>query len=458
MTTLIKNGLIVTGDNVFPGDLLIRDGKIVEIGTETTQTADEVIDAAGQYILPGGVDASVHLSQEIYGITTADDFESGGRAAAFGGTTTILNFAGASKGSYKRGLDEWLKLAEGKSPVDYSFHLSLTAYNERSLAEIPAVMREGITSFICYYSSRDLLLDEGQLYHFLKIVAGEKGIVGIHPGSGPLTLVMEKECIRNNDSSALAHASCRPPQAEGFAANTTLTLAELADAMVYLMHVSSAHALEKLKIFRDRGNAVYGETCPHYLTLTDETLRADDFTAARNVCSPPLRPAWHLESLWRGIRSGDIQFVSSDHLPFKFDGQKTQGKKDFRRIPAGVPGIEQRLLLLYDRGVCTGRISLSKLVQLLSVNPARLFGLYPRKGAVAVGSDADLLLLNPEGKTMVAAASHHSNVDYTPYEGMELKGAIERVFLRGRQIVQNGQFTGENGYGLFLKRALPTPF
>lgn len=455
MATLIKNGLIVTGENIYPGDLLIKNGKISEIGTGTTKITEEIIDAAGRYILPGAVDASTHLKQEMYGTTTSDDFESGGRAAACGGTTTMINFACSQKGSYKRGLDEWMKQAEGKCSVDYAFHLGMTATNGRALAEIPSLVKGGITSFLFYSSNRDIILNEGQLYEILRLVAAEGGLVGIHPGSGPMTGQLEDELKNAVLPPAIAHARCRPPQVEGLAAYTALTLAELAGCPVFLMHLSTAHGLEKLKIFRDKGNPVFGETCPHYLTLTDEILQASESESVRFVASPPLRSAWHQESLWRGIRSGDIHFISSDHIPLRLEGQKLQNARDFRKIPAGLPGLENRLLVMFSFGVATGKLPLTRLVQLLSTNPAKLFGLYPLKGTISIGSDADLVILNPEGSTTVTAATHHMNVDFNPYEGMELKGVIERVFLRGRQIVKEGQFTGESGYGKYLKRTLP---
>ncbi len=455
MPTLIKNGLIVTGDNVFPADIMVKGGKIVEIGTGMTKVTQEIIDATGKYVLPGGIDASVHLSEDAYGTTTCDDFESGSLAAAHGGTTTMLCYAFSQKSYYRRGLEDWLKRSEGKSAIDYGFHLVLTNYNERSLSDIPAIFKKGVSSFICHASSRTISLNEGQLFSILRQVAAEKGVVGIHAGSGPLTEVLEKDCIKKNQRGPRSHAHCRSAEIEGAAANLALTLAEKTGATVFLRHISSAHALEKVKIFRDRGQAIFGESSIHHLVLNDDMLDDNNFDTARFVCSPPLRGAWHNESLWRGIQSGDISFVSSDHMPFKYEGQKTLGKRDFRKIPAGLPGIEQRMLLLYSLGVAAGRFSLSRLVQLTATNPAKIFGLYPQKGTISVGSDADLVIFNPEAKTTLSMTNQHSNVDYNPYEGMEVQGAIERVLLRGKQIVKDGQFLGQSSDGMFLKRSQP---
>jgi len=453
---IIKNGLIVTGDQVFPGDLLIKNGKVVEIGTGFTKISKDILDAKGKYVLPGGIDAAVHFNQDRFNTTTTDDFESGTKAAAMGGTTTVLSYALSQKSYYKKGLEAWLRKSEGKSAVDYGFHLVLTNYNERSLNDIPAIMQKGVTSFICYFNNRAMALSVGHMYKILEAVSKENGIVGIHVGSGSLTEIMEKQKINEGRQGAKSHSQCRPPQAEASAADMVLALAEMTQSAVFILHLSSAHALEKLKIFRDRGHPVYGETCPHYLILSDDRLSDDDFNSARYVCSPPLRSAWHMESLWRGIISGDIHFISSDHLPFNFDSQKSLGKRDFRKIPSGMPGIEDRFSLMYGCGVAPGKISLTRMVQLLSSNPAKLFGLFPTKGTIAPGSDADLVILDPERKTKISSKTHHMNVDYNPYEGMELPGAVEHVFLRGNYIVKSGKFIGRSGDGQFLKRSIPT--
>jgi len=455
MATLIRNGLIVTGENVFAGDLLIKNGKITEIGTGTTKLTEEIVDAAGKYVLPGGVDGAVRLGGAQAGIPVAADFESGSRAAALGGTTTVLSPAPPLKGSSRRGLEDLVKKTEGRSAVDYSFHAALTNFNERTTGEIPLLVKAGVTSFLGYLDHLEAQLHEGHLFQILRAVAESGGIVGIHAGAQALAQCLEKEQLKSSLSPGQAFAASRPPQLEALAVHSALQLAELAGANVFIPRLSSAHALEKLKICRDKGVPVFGETAPHYLVLSEEKADLPDFESAKYLCNPPLRPEWHLDSLWRGIRSGDIQMVGSDHLPFRFDGQKSLGRKDFRKIPPGLPGLEHRLLLLYNFGVAAGKISLSRLVQLACCNPAKLFGLYPQKGALSIGSDADLVILNPEGLTKVAATSQAMNVDYTPYEGLELKGAVERVYLRGKPVVKDGQFVGDLSQGKFLSRATP---
>lgn len=454
MTTLIKNGRIVTGETVFQGDLLVKNGRIAEIATQIAKVTAEVVDAAGKYVIPGAVDPSVHLARDVFGTTTCEDFETGTRSALFGGTTTVVGHAFPQKGACRKGLEEWVRKAEGKAYTDYAFHMDLTNFNDRMLAEIPVMVREGVSSFICHYTSRSLALNDGQMFRIFRAAAEQGALVGIHAGSGDLTLTLEKEMQKEDLPPALAHAKCRPPQAEGFATNTALALAEMAEAPVYLLHLSSAHALEKVKIFRDRGNAVYAETCPHYLVLGSDRLEGEDFLPARFVCSPPLRDAWHHECLWRGIVSGDLQSVSSDHMPFRYDTQKSLGKKDMRKIPSGLPGVEYRILLLHHFGVAEGRISMPRLVQLVSTNPSRLLGLHPRKGAIALGADADLVILNPDATTTITDDSHHGATDYSPYAGMVLQGAIERVLKAGRTVVRDGQLLVDAGTGSFLSRGL----
>jgi len=455
MPTIIKNGQIVTGDHVITGDILIKNGKITEIGTGFTKVTQEIVDATGKYVLPGAVDASVHLQEEAYNTTTVDDFESGTLAAAAGGTTTVLVYAFSQKSYFRRGLETWIKRADKKCAVDYGFHLVLTHYNDRSLNDISHIVKEGVNSFVCFFTGRSMAINEGQLYNILQRVAAENGLVGIHAGSGSVTDILEKNRIQSGSRGARAHADCRPPEVEGFAVNAALTLAEMTRAPLFVRHISSVHALEKLKIFRDRGNAVFGETCPHYLFMDDSRLDDADFDTARFVCSPPLRSVWHRHGLWRGIASGDIRFVSSNHMPFNFESQKNQGRRDFRKIPSGLPGVEHRLLLMYGLGVVPGRISLTRMVQLVAAQPARLFGMYPQKGTITLGSDADLVILNPQGKTRIQRSSQHQKVDYTPYEGLEVPGVIERVFLRGKQVVKDGKYIGQSGDGQMIKRGTP---
>ncbi|MBN2432072.1 MAG: dihydropyrimidinase [Acidobacteria bacterium] len=455
MPTIIKNGQIVTGDQIITGDILIKNGKITEIGTGFTKVTQEIVDATGKYILPGGVDASVHFQEEAYNTTTADDFESGTIAAAAGGTTTVLVYAFSQKSYFKRGLETWIRRADKKCAVDYGFHLVLTHYNDRSLNEISHIVKEGTNSFICFFTGRSMGINEGQLYAILRRVAAEKGIVGIHAGNGSVTDILEHSHIQSGSRGPKAHAECRPPEVEGFAVNSALTLAEMAQAPLFVRHISAVHALEKLKIFRDRGNTVFGETCPHYLFLDESRLDDADFETARFVCSPPLRPAWHPCGLWRGIASGDIRMVSSNHMPFNFDNQKSHGKRDFRKIPSGLPGVEHRLLLMYGLGVVPGKISLTRMVRLVAADPARLFGMYPQKGTITLGSDADLVILNPQGKTKIQRSSQYQKVDYTPYEGLELPGVIERVFLRGKQVVKEGKYIGQAGDGRLIQRGNP---
>ncbi len=446
MTILIKNGTIVTASDIYNADILIRNGMIAEIGRDIAKITEGVIDATDKYVFPGAVDVHTHLDRPCGETSSADDFESGTVAAACGGTTTLIDYALQPEGgSLREGLDNWMRKAEGKTAIDYSFHLTITDFSESVLAEMPAMINAGVSSFRSPIEDGSLfqLLQRGREIGALICASGENRTV-----SDLLARRMLGEGKRGPKYYPLAW----PPELEGEAVGRAVALAEMLRAPLYLNSVSAAHALERIKAARDKGNPVFAETCCQYLALSVDSYEAPGFEPAKFVCLPPLRPRWHQEILWRGLSSGDLQVVASDHAPFNFKEQKELGLDDFTRIPAGLPGIESRLQVLYTAGVIGGRISLNKFVDLVATSPAKLFGLFPRKGTIAIGSDADLVVYDPNGERVISAESHHMRVDYNPFEGFKARGSIAAVLLRGNIIVRDGKFSGRIGAGEFLKR------
>src|SRR5262250_262160 len=454
--TIIANGRIVTATDTFAGDVAISHGKIAAIaGALPPENAAQVIDAAGKYVLPGGIDVHTHLDMPFGGTTSSDDFETGTRAAAFGGTTTLIDFAIQYKGQTLRtAFDTWMQKASGKAVCDYAFHCIVTDVAGAQLEEMNALVREGVTSFKLFMAYPGIfMLDDGSIFKALRATAQNGGLVCMHAENGNAIDVMVQQALAEGKRAPKYHALTRPTTAEAEATARAIALAEMAGSPVYIVHLSCNDALEKVREARDRGLPVYAETCPQYLYLSLENMEKPGFESAKYVFTPPLREKWHQEKLWTGLKQDHLQVVSTDHCPFCFKEQKEMGKDDFTKIPNGGPGIEHRMSLVYSGGVGKGRFSVNRFVELVSTTPAKLFGLFPRKGTVAVGSDADLVIFDPNREHTISAATHHMRVDYSMFEGIHVKGMPDVVLSRGRVIVEGDQFHGKAGQGSFLKRA-----
>jgi dihydropyrimidinase len=453
--TLIKNGTIVTAVDQYRGDLLIEDEKIALIGSTLADIhADKVVDATGKFVLPGGIDVHTHLDMPFGGATSADDFESGTIAAAFGGTTSIVDFAIQYKGqTLHHAWETWLKKAEGKAVVDYGFHMIMTDLNDQTEQEMDALVRQGVSSFKLFMAYRGVfMLDDGSIFKALLRTGKNGGTICMHAENGDVIDVLVQRALAEGKTAPKYHALTRPPRAEAEATHRAIALSEIADVPVYIVHLSSAEALEMVTEARDRGLPAYAETCPQYLFLSYDNYEEPDFGGAKYVMSPPLRDKAKQDLLWRGLKGNDLQCISTDHCPFCIK-EKELGRNDFSKIPNGAPGIETRMSLVYDGGVRAGRISLNRFVELTSTSPAKIFGLFPRKGTIAPGSDADIVVFDPNRQITLAAKTLHMKVDYNPYEGRQVTGAADTVLSRGRMVIENGKFVGRPGSGAFLKRA-----
>ena len=456
--TLIKGGTIVTATDAYVADLAIEGDKIAAIfapGSGPGGAFDVTIDASGKYVLPGGIDAHTHLDMPFGGTMSSDDFETGTLAAAYGGTTAIVDFAIQAKGeALQKGLDTWHQKAEGKAAIDYAFHLIMTDVNDKTVPEMKGVVDQGVTSFKMFMAYPGVLfVDDGQIFRGMQR-AGEIGaLVCMHAENGIPIDIMVQQALAKGHTAPVYHALTRPQIAEEEGTFRAICLAEMANAPVYMVHLSAERALTKVVEARDRGLPVFAETCPQYLFLSQDDLARPGFEGAKYVCTPPLRPKEMQEDLWRGLRTHDLQVVSTDHCPFCMKGQKELGKDSFAKIPNGMPGIETRLYLLWDGGVRTGRISVNRFVEITSTAPAKIFGLYPKKGTIAVGADAYLLVWDGEKRHVLSDKTLHMRVDYTPFEGREVVGAPTHVLSRGKVVIENGIYQGKKGDGRFVKRS-----
>jgi dihydropyrimidinase len=458
MRTLIKNGTIVTAVDQYKGDVLVEDEKISVIGMSLDIVADKAIDAAGKYVLPGGIDVHTHMDMPFGGSTSADDFETGTRAAAFGGTTTIVDFAIQYRGqTLHHAMETWAKKAESKAVIDYGFHMIITELNDQVEGEMDALVRQGITSFKLFMAYPGVfMLDDASIFKALLRTGKNGGTICMHAENGGVIDVLVQRALAEGKTAPKYHALTRPARAEAEATHRAIALAEIADVPVYIVHLSAAEALEMVTEARDRGLPAHAETCPQYLFLSYDNYEEPDFAGAKYVMSPPLRDKAKQNQLWRGLASNDLQVISTDHCPFCMKEQKELGKDDFSKIPNGAPGVETRMSLVYDGGVRQGRISLNRFVELTSTSPAKIFGMFPRKGTIAPGSDADIVIFDPNRTITLAATTLHMNVDYNPYEGRQVTGATDTVLSRGRLVIENGVFVGRPGSGSFLKRAVRT--
>jgi len=455
MSTLIKNGRIITAEQNYFGDIYIENDKITLIGENLDITADNVIDAKDKYVIPGGIDVHTHLDMPFGGTMSSDDFETGTKAAAFGGTTSLIDFAIQPKGkSFREGLDIWMAKADGKAAIDYGFHMIITDLPDHRLNEMNDMVNEGITSFKLFLAYPDVLMvDDATIFKAMKRTADNGALICMHAENGMVIDEIVKETVAANNLSPVHHAHSRPAIAEGEATNRAIALAQMAGSPVYIVHLTCNEALEKVTEARIKGLPAYAETCPQYLFHSIDEMDTPDFEGAKLVFSPPLREKWNQDKLWAGLKRNDLQVVSTDHCPFNFIGQKELGKDDFTKIPNGGPGLENRMHLMFHGGVVERRLSLNRWVEINSTAPAKIFGMYPRKGSISVGSDADIVIWDPNAEHTISAESHHMNVDYSMFEGKKMKGVAETVLSRGEIIVKENTFTGNTGRGIFIKRS-----
>jgi dihydropyrimidinase len=455
---LIANGRVITASDDYAADVYCENGTITAIGNNLPAhrfTADRTIDAKDQYVIPGGIDVHTHLNMPFGGTTSADDFESGTIAAAFGGTTSLVDFASQYRGqSMRHALDDWMKRADGKAVIDYGFHMIVTELADAGLSEMDRMVRdEGITSFKLFMAYPGVfMVDDQTIFRALRRTGENGGLVCMHAENGGVIDELVKEALRKGQTAPKYHALTRPSRAEGEATGRAIALAEMARVPIYIVHLSAADALEKIRDARDMGLPAYAETCPQYLFLSYDNYEEPGFDGAKYVMSPPLREKWHQDVLWKGLSKNDLQVISTDHCPFCMVEQKELGRDDFSKIPNGAPGIETRLTLVHDGGVRNGRITMNRFVELCSTTPAKMFGLFPRKGTIAVGSDADLVVFDPNKRATLGVKALHMKVDYNPYEGRTVHGAPTTVIVNGKVVVEDDTFVGNKGAGRFLRR------
>ncbi|CAH2213747.1 dihydropyrimidinase [Tepidibacter aestuarii] len=457
MAIVIKGGKIVTAEDMYDSDVRIEEGKIVAIGNNIECDDDEVLKVYGCYVLPGAIDTHTHFDLEVGNTVTADDFESGTKAAIVGGTTTVLDFATQNKGnSLKSVLKNWNKKAEGKAFCDYGFHMAITDWNKDISKEMEEMIKVGITSFKMYMAYKgSLQVDDGTIFKALKRSNEVGALIGFHCENGDIIDVLVKEEREKGHLSPAYHPITRPKEMEREAIRRLLSIAKVANAPVYIVHLSSKEGLDAIVEAKNKGQEIYVETCPQYLFLDDRCYGnkdSKDFEGAKFVISPPLRKEEDKEGLWNGIRNSYISTVGTDHCSFNYKGQKDIGINDFSKIPNGAPGVEHRLSLMYTYGVLTGKISINQMIALTSTNPAKIFGIFPEKGTVAVGSDADIVIWNPEPREIITAKNQIQKVDYTPYEGYEIKGKVQHVFLRGNHIVKDSKLVEKEAIGKYIHR------
>lgn len=450
MKILLRGGRVVSGDGCRPADILIDNGKILEVGTELEATGARVVPVDGKLLFPGFIDAHTHFDLHVAGTVTADDFETGTKAAIRGGTTTVIDFGTQYPGeTMKEGLDNWHKKADGKSSCDYGFHMSITEWNEDLSREIDDMIAAGVTSFKLYMTY-DTQVDDRTIFQILKRLKEVHGITGVHCENSGLIAALQEEAGQRGETGVESHPATRPAAAEAEAINRLLRLAQIAEAPVVVVHLTCEEGLKVIEEARERGQEVYAETCPQYLLMDDSLYHLPGFEGARYVCAPPLRKPSDEARLWQALNNGEIQTVSTDHCSFTLK-QKELGKDDFTKIPGGMPGVETRGILMYSEGVAAGRIDEARMCRLLSENPARLYGLYPRKGVLAPGSDADIVVFDPSAEEVITVKDQITNVDYAPFEGRKVKGRIQQVYLRGELAVDDHQVV-QTGLGQYISR------
>jgi dihydropyrimidinase len=433
---------------------VLIEGEVVStIGALLDVEADRVIDAAGKLVIPGGIDPHTHMELPFGGTQASDDFRTGTIAAAFGGTTTIIDFAVQYKGqALREGLDNWHAKAEGKAAIDYGFHLIVTDLEDARVPELYKAMDEGVSSFKLFMAYPGVFLaDDATIFRAMSAAGQRGGLICMHAENGIVINEIIKRALAEGRTAPKYHALTRPTVAEAEGVHRAIRIAEMAESPVYIVHLSCTDALNQVREARDRGLPAFAETCPQYLFLSIDDY-GEGFEGAKYVMTPPLREKWNQQELWKGLKSDDLQVISTDHCPFCMKEQKELGRDDFSKIPNGAPGVENRMALIYNGGVVEQRISLNRFVELTSTAAAKMFGLFPRKGTIAVGSDADIVIFDPEREQTFSVKTQHMNADYSAYEGKTVKGVVETVLSRGRVVVENGEFKGKAGDGQFLKR------
>src|SRR5262245_33918159 len=456
MSILIKGGRVVTAADDYVADVFVDGERITLIGESLDLAADQVIDATGRYVLPGCVDPHTHLDMPFGGTVTIDDVESGQTSAAFGGTTCHVDFVIQGKGqSFADALADWRAKADGKQVIDMGYHMAVTDLAEGgSLEELASLPDQGVTSYKLFMAYKGAaMVDDETLFRTMEVAADTGALVMVHAENGDAIDVLVKEALARGQTEPKYHALTRPPETEGEATNRAIQLARVAGCNLYVVHVSCKEAIDPIARAREAGWDVWGETCTQYFFIDYTHLERPDFEGAKFVYTPPPRAKENQEHLWNAVRMDVLSVISTDHCAFTWSEQKALGRDDFSKIPNGAPGLENRLQMIHEFGVRAGRISLNRMVELLSTNPAKLFGLYPRKGTIAVGSDADIVVFDPGRKVTISAATHHSKSDYNLFEGTEVTGVPEVVLLRGQVLVDNGELVASAGVGQFVRRA-----
>jgi dihydropyrimidinase len=456
MSVLIRGGRVITAADDYVADVFVEDERISLIGESLNVTADRLIDAAGKYVLPGGVDPHTHLDMPFGGTVTIDDVESGQTAAAFGGTTTHVDFIIQPKGStFAEAIDEWRAKANGKQVIDMGYHMAVTDLKEGgTLEELATLPDQGITSYKLFMAYKGaIMVDDETLFRVMQVAADTGALVMVHAEHGDAIDVLVREALERGETEPKYHALTRPPETEGEATNRAIQLARVAGCKLYVVHVSCAESVEPIQIAREKGWDVWGETCTQYFFVDYTFLERPNFEGAKYVYTPPPRDKANQDVLWTAVKNDVLSVVSTDHCAFLWDGQKSLGRDDFSKIPNGAPGLENRVQMIHEFGVRGGRITLNRMVELLSTNPAKYFGLYPRKGTIAVGSDADIVVFDPEKRVTISSATDHSKSDYNLYEGTEVTGTPEIVLLRGNVLVDDGELAAQPGIGQYVARA-----
>ena len=462
MSLLIQGGTVVSPTGAVPADVLVEGEKVSALavpGSETAvawgASADRVMDAHGLYVLPGGIDVHTHMEMPFGGTFSVDTFETGTRAAAWGGTTTIVDFAVQAKGtSLLATLDKWHAKADGHCVIDYGFHMIVSDVNDTTLKEMESCVGAGVNSFKMFMAYPGVFYaTDGEIVRAMTRAAETGAVIMMHAENGIAIDQLVAQALAAGKTDPVQHGLTRPPELEAEATHRAITLAGVTGSPLYIVHLSAAQALQAVAEARDTGQNVFAETCPQYLYLSLDDLARPDFEGAKYVASPPLRPREHQGTLWRGLRTNDLSVVSTDHCPFCFKEQKELGRGDFSKIPNGIPGVEHRMDLLHQ-GVVAGELSLARWVEVAATTPARMFGLYPRKGIIAPGADADIVLYDPRATQVLSAATHHMNVDYSAYEGFEITGQVRTVLSRGAVVIEGGEYHGHTGHGQFLRRDL----
>jgi dihydropyrimidinase len=456
MSILIKGGRVITAADDYVADVFVEDERISLIGESLDVSSDRVIDAAGKYVLPGGVDPHTHLDMPFGGTVTIDDVESGQTSAAFGGTTTHVDFIIQPPGSsFADAVDEWRAKANGRQVIDMGYHMAVTDLKGGgTLEELASLPDQGITSYKLFMAYKGaLMVDDETLFKTMQVAAETGALVMVHAENGDAIDVLVKEALAAGHTEPKYHALTRPPETEGEATNRAIQLARVAGSPLYVVHVSCAESVEPIQLAREKGWDIWGETCTQYFFIDYTFLERPNFEGAKYVYTPPPRDKANQDVLWNAVRTDTLSAISTDHCAFLWDGQKTIGRDDFSKIPNGGPGLENRLQMIHEFGVRGGRISLNRMVELLATNPAKLFGLYPRKGTIAVGSDADIVVFDPAKRVTISAATHHSKSDYNLFEGTEVTGSPEVIVLRGNILVEGDELVAQPGIGRFVARA-----